>query len=80
MTATLTERSEGTPAHKGFNVMRELENSRPRPRSRNGFEGQSRRQIIVRKKALTTAYLLQGEREVVRHEYNYKRRARSRGP
>ncbi len=38
------------------------------------------RQIIVRKKALTTAYLLQGEREVVRHEYNYKRRARSRGP
>src|SRR5437773_2258448 len=28
MTATLTERSEGTAAHKGFNPMRELENWR----------------------------------------------------
>src|SRR5439155_26274201 len=38
MTATLTERSEGTAAHKGFNPMRELENGRINPQVRSPSE------------------------------------------
>src|SRR2546425_2316724 len=38
MTATLTERSEGTAAHKGFNPMRELENWRINQQARSPME------------------------------------------
>jgi len=38
MTATLTERSEGTAAHKGFNPMRELENWRINQQARSPSE------------------------------------------
>src|SRR2546428_420156 len=68
MTATLTERSEGTAAHKGFNPKRKLEN-----RDRAAVVGVKSNVTIVgargtvRNNVLALAHLLQEASRVVRH-------------
>src|SRR5881398_858623 len=58
MTATLTERSEGTAAHKGFNPMRELENGRinPQVRSPSEYAGLSGAMTLGAERAKTRTF------------------------